>query len=272
MSILIVEDNPVSAKIIEFNLKKNGYETIYAKSGKDAIENLQSNIKIKLVITDILMPEMNGMELLNEIKKNPEWKNIPVIMCTSLSDIDTVKKAAKAGCRHYILKPINKTHLLQKVKEALVDEKPILKDRLRVMSELGLDSEAYEETLNDFTLQVNNAIELLEKHSEKDSIPGISKVLAHIFEGSSLVGAEGIKNVLYKSIDQLEASDGNVPTSEYPLILRELKVLSSYLSPPQPSDDKKSKAQDENAASTNDKKPDKDQADKDQTDKEVTEI
>jgi two-component system chemotaxis response regulator CheY len=55
------------------------------------------------------MPEMNGLELLNEIKKHPEWRNIPVIMCTSLSDIDTVKKAAKAGCRHYILKPINKT-------------------------------------------------------------------------------------------------------------------------------------------------------------------
>jgi hypothetical protein len=99
---------------------------------------------------------------------------------------------------------------------------------------LGLDSEAYKETLNDFTLQVNNAIELLEKHTGKDFIPGISKILAHIFEGSSLVGAEGIKNVLYKSIDQLEAPDGNVLTSEYPLILRELKVFSSYLSPPQP--------------------------------------
>ena len=277
MSILIVDDNTVSAKIIEFNLKKNGYETIYAKSGKDAIENLQSNIKIKLVITDILMPEMNGLELLYEIKKHPEWRNIPVIMCTSLSDVDTVKKAAKAGCRHYIIKPINKTHLLQKVKEALVDEKPILKDRLRVMSELGLDSETYNGALSDFTLQVNNAIELLEKYTGKDSIPGISKILSHIFEGSSLVGAEGIKNVLYKSIDQLEASDGSVPTSEYTLILRELKLLSSFLSPPQSSNDKKSKAQDENAAPTNDKKSDKDQADKDQADKdqvdkEVTEI
>ena len=95
MTILIVDDNTVSAKIIEFNLSKHGYETIYAKSGKDAIECLQSNLAIKLVITDILMPEMTGLELLYEIRNHPEWKNIPVIMCTSLSDIDTVKKAGK---------------------------------------------------------------------------------------------------------------------------------------------------------------------------------
>ena len=116
MSILIVEDNPVTAKIVEFNLKKNGYETIYAKSGKDAIENLQSNIKIKLVITDILMPEMNGLELSESLSK---LYNFNTIFVSGYSANIIAEKGIIDSDVLFIQKPFTKADLLTVITKAL---------------------------------------------------------------------------------------------------------------------------------------------------------
>lgn len=256
MSILIVEDNPVSAKIIEFNLKKAGYETTLAQSGKDALEYLQSNLEIQLIITDIMMAEMDGLELLHKLKDRPEWKDIPVIICSSLSDIDTVKKAVKAGCRHYILKPINKAHLLQKVSETFEHKTPILKEKFQVMSELGLDNASYKETLNSFIIQVDDTIELLKKQIEEGSVSDISKNLANLFEGSSLVGAERVKNVLHRIVGHVETTNASAANLEYPLLLRELKILAHALSPLRVSDTHASEKEDEATIPTKDNEQD----------------
>lgn len=119
MSILIVEDDPVSSKILELTLRGHGYQTIAARTGKEALECLSSTPDIQLIISDIMMPEMNGFELLGKIRKHPEWKEIPVIMCTALADSKAVEKSVELGCRHYITKPINVGPMLRKVHEAL---------------------------------------------------------------------------------------------------------------------------------------------------------
>jgi CheY-like chemotaxis protein len=92
MSILIVEDNPINDKILEVNLQNKGYQTILAQSAKKALELLTSAPQIQLIIADIMMPEMDGLELLAKIKEQPEWRDIPVIMCSALADIETVKR------------------------------------------------------------------------------------------------------------------------------------------------------------------------------------
>ncbi|MCK5733884.1 MAG: response regulator [Candidatus Latescibacteria bacterium] len=122
MSILIVEDDPVSSKILELNLRRHGYQTIAARTGKEALECLSSTPDIQLIMADIMMPEMNGLELLGKIREHPEWKEIPVVMCTALSDSKTVEKAVELGCRHYVTKPIHIGPMLRKVHEALEGE------------------------------------------------------------------------------------------------------------------------------------------------------
>ena len=119
MSILIVEDDPVSSRILELTLRGHGYQTIAARTGNEALECLSSTPDIQLIMADIMMPEMNGLELLGKIKEHPEWKKIPVVMCTALADSKTVEKAAELGCRHYVTKPIHVGSMLRKVHEAL---------------------------------------------------------------------------------------------------------------------------------------------------------
>ena len=87
-----MEDNPVNAKVLEINLQKNGYQTILAQTAKDALEHLTCTPEIQLIISDIMMPEMDGLEFIKKVKEHSEWKNIPIIMCSPLADMKTVKK------------------------------------------------------------------------------------------------------------------------------------------------------------------------------------
>jgi len=229
MSILVVEDNPVSAKIIEFNLKKHGYQTIVAQTGREALECLESTVEIQLIIADIMMPELDGLRLLEEIKGRSEWKGIPVIMCTGLSDVETVQKAVEVGCRHYVVKPIKAVQLLGKVREALEDEKPVLKEKSRVMAELGLDRESYREAAGAFAALVDDTIPQLERQIQGGSVSGISIALSNLSEGASLIGAERVRGVLDRLATQSEGVDLKEENSEYPLLLRELKILKRVL-------------------------------------------
>ncbi len=77
MSILIVEDCEMSGKILEANLEKLNYETIVARNGKEALECLSRVPEIQLVIMDIMMPGINGLELLAKVKRTPQLKRHP---------------------------------------------------------------------------------------------------------------------------------------------------------------------------------------------------
>ncbi|MEA1945844.1 MAG: hypothetical protein U9N83_00915 [Thermodesulfobacteriota bacterium] len=75
----------------------------------------------------------------------------------------TIKKAVDSGCKHHIIKPLEKEHLLAKVQETLENEKPILKDKNEIKSQLGLDEESYQEIARTFASMINDKIALLEK-------------------------------------------------------------------------------------------------------------
>jgi len=122
MAILIVEDNKASARFIEIILQKDEHQTVTANGAENALEILADRTDIELIISDIVMPGKDGIELIQEIRKNSSWADIPIIMCSCLLDVTTVKKAAKSGCNHYLIKPIRKDGLLKRVNEALGTE------------------------------------------------------------------------------------------------------------------------------------------------------
>jgi CheY-like chemotaxis protein len=230
MSILIVEDNPINAKILEVNLQKNNYQTILAQNGKAALEHLSSTPQIQLIIADIMMPEMDGLEFLDKIKERPEWKNIPIIMCSSLSDMETVKKAADAGCRHYIIKPFKKEHLLAKVRETLEHEKPVLKDKNEIKSQLGLGEETYQEIARTFASMINDKIAVLEKRIKGEAEEGNSLNLLLLLESSVCLGAERIRHLLEEFTTKIGKADKKMSDSEYRLLLKEFEILRDALS------------------------------------------
>lgn len=236
MNILIVEDNPINAKVLEVNLQNKGYQTILAQSAKKALEHLTTTPQIQLIIADIMMPEMDGLELLDKIKEHPEWKNIPVIMCSALADMETIKKAVSAGCKHYLIKPIKTQHLLTKVRDALAHEKPVLKDKDKIKSLFDLDEESYQEIVQTFSSMVSDKIALLEKRIKGETEKGKSLGLLELLESSTYLGAERIRILLEGLTAKIGKPEDEMRESEYPQLLRELKLLKDALPSPTPSE------------------------------------
>ncbi len=107
MSILIVEDNPICIKMIDIHLRSRGYQTILAETAEIGLEQTISESDINLIITDVDLPKMNGIEFIEQLQDTTCTSEIPVIMCTYHDDPETVKEAVRVGCQHYLLKPIN---------------------------------------------------------------------------------------------------------------------------------------------------------------------
>lgn len=115
--ILIVDDSRVNIIKAEFILKNQGYPTLSAESGMAALKTLSMN-KIDLILLDVDMPEMNGLETLEAIRSNPDTAKIPVIFVTSDSSTDTIVEAAKHNISGYVKKPFSEEELLTHVTNA----------------------------------------------------------------------------------------------------------------------------------------------------------
>ncbi len=227
MLVLIAEDNPVSAKIIEHTLKKHGYQTLVASNGEKALECLESVLEIELVVTDVLMPQVDGIELVRRMKERPEWRGIPVVMCTSKADLETVKKVAALGCRHYVVKPIRADPLLQKIQHALAQrnaQRDVLENPYKVISQLGIDRQSYAEIARTLLGLLDQKVPLLEKQIKGGGRDPLD--FKDLIEGVLLLGAERVARIL-----RLEGSSeqGEVSWEKYPWLLRELKVLRGAL-------------------------------------------
>ncbi len=117
-AILVVDDQYQNIELLEAHLVPQGYEIVKASSGEEALEKLVHN-QIDLVLLDIMMPKMSGLEVLEKIRVNEKTKAIPVVMVTALKETEDKVKALEAGCDDFISKPFDKIELLARVKSIL---------------------------------------------------------------------------------------------------------------------------------------------------------
>ncbi len=117
-TILIVEDDPKNLILFRDLLQVNGYETIEANNGKQGVE-LARVQKPDLILMDMQMPEMDGLEATRIIKADATTSNIPVIAITSYAMKGDEEKILEAGCDGYLAKPIDIKELLKEVNEYL---------------------------------------------------------------------------------------------------------------------------------------------------------
>ena len=114
MNILIVEDSPTQAERLKYILEQEGFAVTWARNGKEALALLE-NCQPDLIISDIVMPHMNGFELCQKIKTEERWRHIPVILLTSLSSMEDVMHGIKCGAENFITKPYNDYLLLRRI-------------------------------------------------------------------------------------------------------------------------------------------------------------
>jgi len=116
--ILVVDDEPLNLQLIRHSLADKGYDLQLMESPAEALTAL-SNADYDLIMLDIKMPEMDGIQLLEAIKKNESIKNIPVLMLSALDDFKTIKKCLEKGAIDYVSKPFKKPMLMARVESCL---------------------------------------------------------------------------------------------------------------------------------------------------------
>lgn len=104
--VLVVDDDPRLLQIIEMYLRLEGYDVTTAENGEEALVQLAQR-PIALVILDIMMPGMDGVEACRQIRATPATSAIPIVMCSALSADEDVRRARDAGASHMICKPFN---------------------------------------------------------------------------------------------------------------------------------------------------------------------
>lgn len=116
-TIVIVDDDHNAVELLEYNFSKNGFKTICFSKSKEAILFLLKN-KVDLIITDWMMPELDGIDLLRQVSKsiNSDTKKI---MVSCISDQESIKEARKMGADDFIVKPLRVREFLNYVKEAM---------------------------------------------------------------------------------------------------------------------------------------------------------
>lgn len=112
--ILVVEDDLVTQKLVSAMLEKKGHSTFVSPNGRHAMESLQVNY-FDLIITDVMMPELDGRELIEAIRKYPRLSNMPVIIISAVIRASDVMELLKHGATYFIPKPLSKEQVLEYV-------------------------------------------------------------------------------------------------------------------------------------------------------------
>lgn len=143
-TILVVDDEQDLLDLIEYNLKKEGFIVLRADNGLDGI-NLAKQRKPDLILLDIMMPHMDGIEVCDRLRQDPELKKTPIIFLTARSDEKTEIKSLNIGGDDFLTKPISTTKLISRIKAVLrrVDESPSPIVNVIEVHDLKIDKERY---------------------------------------------------------------------------------------------------------------------------------
>jgi len=153
--LLLVDDNEDNLYTLSLRLKREGYNHIVtAGNGREALERLQAQ-PFDLVLLDIMMPELNGYEVLAAMKSDARLRHIPVIMISAVDEIDSVTRCIEQGAEDYLSKPFNPVLLRARV-GACLEKKRLRDQELRHVEELAELNRTLEQRVRDQVAQLDN--------------------------------------------------------------------------------------------------------------------
>lgn len=199
-SILVIDDEPNNFDVIENLLSQEPYELHYASSGQRVLDRL-GNLQPDLILLDVMMPDLDGIEVCRRIKATPGWQRIPIVMVTALTDKSDLARAIAAGADDYITKPLSSLEL-----------------RARVHSMLRIKQQ--QDQLQSLLTSQGNTINLLQ--NSLDALRGnVTRALPHELN-TPLNGMLGLIELL---IDSYEGMD----TEEVRELLLSFKISAQRL-------------------------------------------
>lgn len=229
MKILVVDDDDISRLLATNILAKAGYDVLDAASAKKAIEYLETGEAIRLLVSDIMMPEMDGLELLAYIRKNLGFMELPVIMYTAKRDRATVVQAIKMGIKDYMAKPIDAGKLLKKIKKVIDSDTQPLADQKQMLNKLQIDNKTYTELLDNLTSTITSKVEEIKTTIEQNDFETIIFTIDTIMTASINLGAERILPLSKKLGSMAKKQDADSCQKILLALIREVNILEDEI-------------------------------------------
>ncbi len=200
--LLIVDDNTVNRLLLGRSLEQQGYSITFAENGRQALEVLHAQ-PFDLVILDVVMPELDGYQVLEQIVADQRLRNIPVIMASSLDELDMVARCIEIGAEDYLHKPVNPVLLKARINSSL--EKKRLRDQQRsLIRKFATEDVAEDLEQSGFSLggkyveatvmfsDIRSFTTIAESQSPADTIELLNTYYALMFE--AITGHGGVVN------------------------------------------------------------------------------
>jgi len=229
MTVLIVDDDPVSRRLLVMTLERRKHQVAAVSNADEAIDWLKNEASATLVITDLDLPgKMNGLKFFSFLRANARWRNLPVIVCTGLTDEKVVQDAIQRGVRHYLVKPIRPAVLLEKVEEILARSVPVLEPRFDAMARLEVSEVEYKYLVEDCAAHVTGLKGKMEEAHKGDNVVDAMVHARHVREPAALLGA----GRLVAAVDALEeAANAQQRDQAFGLISQEIDILCEAIAP-----------------------------------------
>ena len=211
MKILIVDDDKDIVQLLEIYVRNEGYEPITAYNGKEALTKLNTNPDISLVILDIMMPEMDGMEVIKQVRKD---SSIPILVVSAkTTDMDKIQGLI-TGADDYVTKPFNPLEVMARVKSLLRRSKgDLTTDEPDVLNvgPLVINKDSHEvKTLKGDTIQLTalefGILYLLASHPNR--VFSADDIFERVWQQESVVSAKTVMVHVSHLRDKIEAATG----------------------------------------------------------------
>lgn len=186
-TILVVDDEPLQAKLHTVFLEDAGYQTLCAENGKQALDILEKDsAAVNVILSDVSMPEMDGYEFCRQVKDNEDLNRIPFIFVSALTDLDEKLKGYSVGGDDYVSKPISTEELLEKVKRAVTchEEMTSQKQQLQESYNTAMQAMTYSSDLG----------QILEFHNGAQNVHSFDELSECLFQ---VMGSLGLRSTLY---------------------------------------------------------------------------
>jgi adenylate cyclase len=193
--VLVVDDDPINRALLAKSLEREGHQHAMAEDGREALEKLRAE-PFDIVLLDVLMPELDGYEVLRRIEADPELCHVPVIMVSALEDLDSVVRCIELGAEDYLPKPFNPVLLRARINGCLT------KKRLR-----DLERQRVRDVFSRFVPE-----------------PVVDEVLRRTDDDLRLRGVRVIGTVLFGDLRGFTSFAETIPADEV------IEVLNDYLS------------------------------------------
>lgn len=201
-TILVVDDDPVSVRLLEMTIGRNGYASASASSAAQALAWLETAETVEMVITDQNLGGMSGLELFSAIHRHPRFRRLPVILCTGVADRATIEEAMRLGIRHFIVKPIMPRVVMEKVAAVVAERPRVMESKVSAMARLQLTDAEYKALIHSSQTHIAGLRQELDQaHKNGDRVSTIL-IAGRLREPASLLDAAR----LLAAIERLEST------------------------------------------------------------------